>query len=72
MIDPTDHQRKFDFRSFGDQFFIRKLDSLETKNQINNNSYRSEIEKLRGYYQDFTSKIPDIGKQEVMSKSGKK
>ncbi len=72
MIDPTDHQRKFDFRSFGDQFFIRKLDSLETKNQINNNSYRSEIEKLRGYYQDFASKIPDIGKQEVMSKSAKK
>ena len=34
MLDPTDAQRKFDFRSFGDQFFIRKSDSLEINNQI--------------------------------------
>jgi len=72
MIDPTDYQRKFDFRSFGDQFFIRISDSLEIKNQISNDVYKSEIEKLRGFYRDFTSKIPDIGKQEVLSKSGKK
>jgi len=72
MIDPTDYQRKFDFRSFGDQFFIRKSDSLEIKNQISNDVYKSEIEKLRGFYRDFTSKIPDFGKQEVLSKMGKK
>jgi arylsulfatase len=70
MIDPTEYARKFDFRSFGDQFFIRKSDSLEIVNQIKNKTYKSEIEKLRGFYQDFTSKIPDIGKQEVLSKSG--
>lgn len=68
MLDPTDYARKFDFRSFGDQFFIRKSDSLEIKNQINKDFYKSEIEKLRNYYQDFTSKIPDIGKQEIISK----
>ncbi len=72
MLDPTDYQRKFDYRSFGDQFFIRKSDSLEIKNQIKDEQYKSEIEKLRGFYQDFTSKIPDIGKQEVIQKSGKK
>jgi len=72
MIDPTDYARKFDYRSFGDQFFIRKSDSLEIKNQISNDVYKSEIEKLRGFYRDFTSKMPDIGKQEVLSKSGKK
>jgi len=66
MLDPSDFQRKFDFRSFGDQFFLRKSDSLEIKNQIQNHDYRKEIEKHRGYYQDFTSKIPDIGKQEVI------
>ena len=72
MIDPTDYQRKFDFRSFGDQFFIRKSDSLEIVNQIKNSEFKKEIRKLRNYYQEFTSKIPDIGKQEVLSKQGKK
>jgi len=72
MIDPTDYQRKFDFRSFGDQFFIRKSDSLEIKNQISNDAYKTEIEKLRVFYRDFTSKILNIGKQEVVSKSEKK
>lgn len=69
MLDPTDYARKFDYRSFGDQFFIRKSDSLEIKNQIKNDIYKSEIEKLRGYYQNFTSQIPDIGKQEVITTS---
>ena len=72
MIDPTDYQRKFDFRSFGDQFFIRKSDSLEIKNQISNEAYKTEIDKLRAYYHDFTSRIPDIGKQEVLNMSEKK
>ncbi|MHC1705719.1 MAG: sulfatase [Tenuifilaceae bacterium] len=69
MLDPTDYQRKFDYRSFGDQFFVRESDSLEVKNQIKNNSYKAEIEKLRAYYQDFSKRIPDIGKQEVVNKS---
>lgn len=68
MLDPSDYARKFDYRSFGDQFFVRKSDSLEIKNQITNDVYKSEIEKLRNYYQNFTSKIPDIGKQEVIKK----
>jgi len=72
MLDPTDYARKFDYRSFGDQFFIRNSDSLEINNQINNDAYKSEIEKLRNYYQHFTSKIPDTGKQEVISKMSKK
>jgi len=72
MLDPTDYARKFDFRAFGDQFFVRESDSLEIVNQIKNATYKNEIDKLRTYYQDFTSKIPDIGKQEVISKSGKK
>ncbi len=69
MLDPTDAQRKFDFRSFGDQFFIRKSDSLEIENQIQNDACKKDIQKLRDYYKDFTSKVPDIGKQEVISTS---
>lgn len=72
MIDPTDAMRKFDFRSFGDQFFVRKTDSMEVKNQIKNEDYRAEIEKLRAYYQDFSAKIPDVGKQEVINKTKNK
>lgn len=69
MLDPTDSQRKFDFRSFGDQFFIRKTDSLEIKNLIKDHRYKAEIEKMRGFYRDFISKIPDTGKQEVIHNS---
>ena len=72
MLDPTDYQKKFDYRSFGDQFFIRKSDELEIKNQLKNDAYRTEIEQLRSYYRDFTYRIPDIGKKEVISQSGKK
>lgn len=68
MLDPTDYARKFDYRSFGDQFYVRKSDSLEIKNQINNDAYKSEIEKLRNYYHDFISKVPDTGKREVVNK----
>jgi len=69
MLDPTDFQRKFDYRAFGDQFFIRNSDSLEIVNQIKTDANKKEIDKLRGYYQDFCSKIPDIGKQEVVYKA---
>lgn len=72
MLDPTDYQRKFDYRSFGDQFFVRKSDGLEIKNEIKNTSYNAEIEKLRKYYLEFCSNTPDIGKQEVIHKSFKK
>ncbi len=69
MLDPSDYARKFDFRSFGDQFFVRKSDSLEIVNQIKNDAYKNEIKQLRDYYQHFTSKIPDIGKQEIINTS---
>jgi arylsulfatase len=67
MIDPTDYARKFDFRYFGDQFFVRSDDPLEINNQINNPFYASEIKKLREMYQRFTLEVPDIGKQEVIN-----
>ena len=66
MLDPTDYARKFDFRAFGDQFFIRKSDSLEFNNQIKNENYQSRIGKLRGFYNKFTAEIHDVGKQEVI------
>jgi len=64
MLDPADFQRRFDFRSFGDQFFVRKSDSLEIKNQIGNDAYKAEIEKLRYYYDKFLNVIPATGKDE--------
>ncbi len=72
MLDPTDAYRKFDFRSFGNQFFIRKLDSLEINNQINDKKYIAEIDLLHSYYQDFQHKVPDIGKQEIINISKNK
>ena len=72
MLDPSDFQRKFDFRSFGDQFFVRKTDSLEMKNQIGNNVYQTDIDKLRNYYNEFVKHIPSTGKDEwVQQKQNK-
>jgi arylsulfatase len=64
MLDPTDRYRKFDYRAFGNQFFVRKTDALEISNQINNQKYTNSINELQSYYQEFALKIPDIGKQE--------
>ncbi len=72
MLDPTDKMKKFDYRSFGDQFFVRNSDSLEINNQIGNEMYKSVIEKLRGSYSEFTIKVPDIGKQEVIESTKKR
>ncbi len=69
MLDPTNYQKKADYREFGDQFFIRASDPQEISNQIKNEKYRGEIEKLRGFYNDFASKVPDTGKQEVINSS---
>ena len=71
MLDPSDANRKFDFRSFGNQFFVRKSDSLEIINQINNKNYIAEINLLQSYYNDFKQKIPDTGKQEVVEMAKK-
>ncbi len=69
MLDPTYYARNFDFRSFGDQFFVREMDPLEINNQIKNEFYSGKIESLRQLYRTFTSEIPDIGKQEVIQKA---
>ncbi len=66
MLDPTSYAKKFDFRAFGDQFFVRTSDSLEINNQVKSEQYLSIIEKLRGFYSNFADEIPDIGKQEVV------
>jgi arylsulfatase A-like enzyme len=72
MLDPTDVNRKFDYRNFGNQLFIRQSDSLEIDNQIKNKKYVTEVEKLQSYYKDFTHKNPDIGKQEIIENLMKK
>jgi len=69
MLDPTTYQKKADYREFGDQFFIRKSDPMEINNQIKNVRYKGEIEKIRGFYKEFSSRIPDTGKQELVRNS---
>jgi len=52
-------------------FFDRINDPGETKNGLNNPDYADEIAKLRGYFEDFKAKIPDIGKLELNGKTWK-
>lgn len=69
MLDPTEYASRFDFREFGDMFYVRKSNPLETGNQINDEKYTAQIQQLRKYYEDFKSKIPDTGKQEMIKKA---
>jgi len=62
MLDPTAVHPKFDYRDFGDMFFDMKKDPLEVDNRIDKKKYKMEIEKLRGYYDDFLNNTPSTGK----------
>lgn len=66
MLDPTPIHKNRDFRDFGDMFFVRAKDPLEIDNKIDDEKYNSDIQTLRNYYREFTKKIPDTGKQEVV------
>jgi arylsulfatase A-like enzyme len=66
MLDPTNLHTNWDYRSFGDMFFVRKEDPLEIENKINENKYRKEIQTLRKYYDEFVQRIPSTGKDEVV------
>jgi hypothetical protein len=72
MIDPTPIHLNWDFRNFGDMFFDRKTDPMETRNKIKDNNYQQEIKTLRSYYDEFVGKIPATGKDEVVAQSLKK
>lgn len=66
MLDPSGFRPQFDYREFGDMFFDREEDSLEINNSINDPGYADDIEKLRSFYDEFQSKFPDTGKQQVI------
>jgi hypothetical protein len=66
MLDPTLVHRDWDYREFGDMFFDRRIDRLEITNCIGDNSYRVEINTLRGYYEDYITNTPATGKEEMV------
>jgi arylsulfatase A-like enzyme len=71
MLDPTIVHKNEDYRDFGDMFFDSKKDPLEIENQINNNSYKEEIDKLRTFYDEYVAKTPATGKNELIRKNQK-
>jgi len=72
MIDPTPIHTNWDFRNFGDMFFDRKNDPLETVNRIKDKNYQQKIKTLRSYYDEFVRIIPSTGKDEIVSQKLKK
>jgi len=68
MLDPTTIHKNWDFRDFGDMFFDRKTDPLETDNKIKDNNYQKEIRTLRSYYDEFVRNTPSTGKDEMIKK----
>jgi arylsulfatase A-like enzyme len=71
MIDPTSLAKNRDFRAFGDMLFVRNDDPFELKNQINSPDYTDVTKLLKSYYKDFTRKISDSGKEELINKAAK-
>ncbi len=67
-LDPTGYAADRDFRSFGDMLFDRKEDPGEVQNRIGNSEYARVEKKLRGYYDEFTRKIPATGKNEFVKR----
>jgi arylsulfatase A-like enzyme len=73
MLDPTDYAngRAYrDYRSFGDMLFDLEKDSGENNNLIDDPKYAKIEKQLREYFDDFTKKVPAIGKNELI-KQGK-
>lgn len=68
-LDPTEHARGRDFRSFGDMLFDRTKDPDEIHNLIDTPEYDETESLLREYYQDFTSKVAATGKTEVAKRT---
>ncbi|MDO8951144.1 MAG: sulfatase-like hydrolase/transferase, partial [Draconibacterium sp.] len=72
MLDPTPIHKNWDYRNFGDMFFDLKNDSLELDNKIDEKQYKSDINKLRNYYEEFLKIVPSTGKDEVVQQKLKK
>jgi arylsulfatase len=72
MLDPTPIHTIWDFRNFGDMFFDRNTDPLETDNRIKDNNYQQKIKTLRSYYDEFVRIIPSTGKDEIVAQRLKK
>lgn len=72
MLNPTAVHPDWDYRAFGDMFFSRTDDPLETDNRINDPSQASEIERLRGYYEEYVQLIPSTGKDEMIKNASNK
>jgi len=66
MLDPTVVHQNWDYRDFGDMFFDRENDPLEVENKIKDKRYQKEIDKLRGYYDEFIRTTPSTGKDELV------
>ena len=64
-LDPTEYAKGRDFRSFGDMLFDRKEDPDEIHNLIGNPQYAEVEKQLREYFNNFTSKVPATGKEEL-------
>lgn len=65
-LDPTVAAANRDFRAFGDMFFERTSDKTEVQNRFNDPILAGEKAKLQGYYQEFTNKISDEGKLQMV------
>ncbi len=70
MLDPTPLHKNWDFRSFGDMFYDLKKDPMEVENKISDHKYRKDIDLLRKYYNEFITKTPSTGKEEIVGQKG--
>lgn len=68
-LDPTAYAKGRDYRKFGDMLFDLEKDPDETINRIDDPDYKEILEKLRGCFEEFKSRVASTGKQELVAKS---
>ena len=70
---PIPKYKRRDIRKrFPDQLFDRVKDPLELTNLIDDPKYNYVQKQLREYFDDFTSRIPDTGKMELVNRTREK
>jgi arylsulfatase A-like enzyme len=68
-LDPTPYPAARDFRSFGDMLFDRENDPDEMHNVIDRREYAKVQKQLREYFDDFASRVPATGKNEIIKRA---
>jgi hypothetical protein len=69
MVDPTSVHPNWDYREFGDMFFVSDEDPLEIENLIDDPQYADQIKLLKEQFEKYKKNTSDVGREELDRKA---